>query len=70
MLVVALRPWLFGPIIIAGAPLSYWSVVRGRASLPSHRANARWNREAATLPVNSRWAQAVRATWTFLPCSN
>ena len=30
MLVAALRPELFGPIIIAGAPLSYWAGVRGQ----------------------------------------
>ena len=29
MLVAAQRPELFGPIIIAGAPLSYWAGVRG-----------------------------------------
>ena len=29
MLLAALRPELFGPIIIAGAPLSYWAGVRG-----------------------------------------
>jgi hypothetical protein len=29
MLVAAMRPELFGPIIIAGAPLSYWAGVRG-----------------------------------------
>jgi hypothetical protein len=30
MLVAALRPELFGPIILAGAPLSYWAGVRGQ----------------------------------------
>ena len=30
MLVAALRPELFGPIIIAGTPLSYWAGVRGQ----------------------------------------
>lgn len=30
MILAALRPELFGPIIIAGAPLSYWAGVRGR----------------------------------------
>ncbi|HRO48822.1 MAG TPA: DUF3141 domain-containing protein [Hyphomicrobium sp.] len=30
MILAALRPELFGPIIIAGSPLSYWSGVRGR----------------------------------------
>ena len=30
MLVNALRPELFGPIIIAGSPLSYWAGVHGR----------------------------------------
>ncbi len=29
-IVAALRPELFGPIIIAGAPLSYWAGVRGQ----------------------------------------
>ena len=29
MLLAALRPELFGPIIVAGSPLSYWSGVRG-----------------------------------------
>jgi hypothetical protein len=29
MLVAAMRPELFGPIIVAGAPLSYWAGVRG-----------------------------------------
>jgi pimeloyl-ACP methyl ester carboxylesterase len=29
MLLAALRPELFGPIIIAGSPLSYWAGVRG-----------------------------------------
>lgn len=29
MLVAAIRPELFGPIIIAGSPLSYWAGVRG-----------------------------------------
>ncbi len=30
MLVAAMRPDLFGPIIVAGAPLSYWAGVRGK----------------------------------------
>jgi pimeloyl-ACP methyl ester carboxylesterase len=30
MLLAAMRPELFGPIIIAGAPLSYWAGVRGQ----------------------------------------
>ena len=30
MLVAALRPELFGPIIVAGTPLSYWAGVRGQ----------------------------------------
>jgi hypothetical protein len=30
MIVAALRPELFGPIIIAGSPLSYWAGVRGQ----------------------------------------
>jgi hypothetical protein len=30
MLLAALRPDLFGPVIIAGAPLSYWAGVRGQ----------------------------------------
>ena len=30
MLVAALRPELFGPIILAGTPLSYWAGVRGQ----------------------------------------
>ena len=30
MLVAAMRPELFGPIILAGSPLSYWAGVRGQ----------------------------------------
>ena len=30
MILASLRPELFGPIIIAGAPLSYWAGVRGK----------------------------------------
>jgi hypothetical protein len=30
MILAAMRPELFGPIIIAGAPLSYWAGVRGK----------------------------------------
>lgn len=30
MILAAMRPDLFGPIIIAGAPLSYWAGVRGK----------------------------------------
>lgn len=30
MMLAAIKPELFGPIIIAGAPLSYWAGVRGR----------------------------------------
>jgi pimeloyl-ACP methyl ester carboxylesterase len=30
MLLAAIRPELFGPIIVAGAPLSYWAGVRGQ----------------------------------------
>jgi pimeloyl-ACP methyl ester carboxylesterase len=30
MMLAAIRPELFGPIIVAGAPLSYWAGVRGR----------------------------------------
>lgn len=30
MIVAALRPDLFGPIILAGSPLSYWAGVRGK----------------------------------------
>jgi hypothetical protein len=30
MIVAALRPELFGPIIIAGTPLSYWAGIRGQ----------------------------------------
>ena len=29
MILAALRPELFGPIIIAGTPLSYWAGVHG-----------------------------------------
>jgi len=30
MLVAAMRPELFGPIVLAGSPLSYWAGVRGK----------------------------------------
>src|SRR5258708_12893763 len=30
MILASLRPELFGPLIIAGAPLSYWAGVRGK----------------------------------------
>jgi hypothetical protein len=30
MILAALRPELFGPLIVAGSPLSYWAGVRGR----------------------------------------
>lgn len=30
MLLAAIRPELFGPIVVAGAPLSYWAGVRGK----------------------------------------
>lgn len=30
MMLAAIRPELFGPIIVAGSPLSYWSGVRGK----------------------------------------
>src|SRR5204863_8606362 len=30
MMLAAIRPELFGPLIIAGAPLSYWAGVRGK----------------------------------------
>jgi pimeloyl-ACP methyl ester carboxylesterase len=30
MMLAAIRPELFGPIIVAGSPLSYWAGVRGR----------------------------------------
>jgi len=30
MMLASLRPELFGPLIIAGAPLSYWAGVRGK----------------------------------------
>src|SRR4030095_8698337 len=30
MILAALRPELFGPIIVAGSPLSYWAGVRGK----------------------------------------
>lgn len=30
MMLAALRPELFGPVIVAGAPLSYWAGVRGQ----------------------------------------
>ena len=30
MMVAALRPELFGPIIVAGSPLSYWAGVHGK----------------------------------------
>jgi pimeloyl-ACP methyl ester carboxylesterase len=33
MLVAAMRPELFGPIIVAGSPLSYWAGVRGQNPL-------------------------------------
>jgi pimeloyl-ACP methyl ester carboxylesterase len=33
MLLAAMRPELFGPIIVAGSPLSYWAGVRGRNPL-------------------------------------
>ena len=37
MMVAATRPELFGPIIIAGAPLSYWAGVHGREPDALHR---------------------------------
>ena len=30
MMLAAMRPELFGPVIIAGSPLSYWAGVRGK----------------------------------------
>jgi hypothetical protein len=30
MMLAAVRPELFGPIIVAGAPLSYWAGVHGK----------------------------------------
>ena len=33
MIVASLRPELFGPLIIAGAPLSYWAGVHGKAPM-------------------------------------
>src|ERR1043166_8315230 len=33
MMLAAIRPELFGPLIIAGSPLSYWAGVRGRNPL-------------------------------------
>jgi pimeloyl-ACP methyl ester carboxylesterase len=33
MMLAALRPELFGPIIVAGSPLSYWAGVRGKNPL-------------------------------------
>ena len=30
MMLAAMRPELFGPIIVAGSPLSYWGGVRGQ----------------------------------------
>ena len=30
MMLAAMRPELFGPIVVAGSPLSYWAGVRGR----------------------------------------
>ena len=30
MMLAAIRPELFGPLIIAGSPLSYWAGVRGK----------------------------------------
>jgi pimeloyl-ACP methyl ester carboxylesterase len=33
MILAAMRPELFGPLIIAGAPLSYWAGVRGKNPL-------------------------------------
>ena len=30
IMLAAIRPELFGPIIVAGSPLSYWAGVRGR----------------------------------------
>ena len=37
MMVAAKRPELFGPIIVAGSPLSYWAGVRGQNPMPSRQ---------------------------------
>ena len=41
MMLAALRPELFGPIIIAGSPLSYWAGVRGKNPMRYSRRPAR-----------------------------
>ncbi len=41
MMLAALRPELFGPIIIAGSPLSYWAGVRGQYPMRYSRRPAR-----------------------------
>ncbi len=41
MMVAAMRPELFGPIIVAGSPLSYWAGVRGEKSHALHGRFAR-----------------------------
>ena len=40
MMLAALRPELFGPIIIAGSPLSYWAGVRGKYPMRYTRRSA------------------------------
>ena len=42
MLVAALRPELFGPIILAGSPLAYWAGVRGAESHALFGRSAGW----------------------------
>ena len=55
MILAALRPELFGPIIMAGSPLSYWAGVHGkiRCAIPA----ACWA-EAGLLRFPATWAAA------------
>ena len=50
MMLAAVRPELFGPIIIPGAPLSYWAGVKGENPMRSTRASAI---SASSCPVAS-----------------
>ena len=43
MMVAAMRPELFGPIIVAGSPLSYWAGVQRAEPHALHRGLAGWD---------------------------
>lgn len=69
MMAAALEPDLFGPILIAGSPLSYWAGERGKAPMryTGGLSGGSWVTALLSPSWTSRWRPSSRRSATTVP---